>query len=480
MQNHRKASGGTVSEQKEKNYYEMLGISFYASADDIRRAVEGAIRRVEGLGIDPGDPSAAAALAAQKRPFMQAYMTLKDPERRRLYNASLTAKISEAARVASEAKAFATGAHAGNATVGATLPGNPGVVIGANATNNQTSSAPAALGAHESVASPAPKYEAVDLRSSIQQRLKEGEMLPSRERDSLDEPAHLGVRFVAMLIDSAILTSFFFAAIFVLVLKGSASSLSVGFTLLIWLVPLLYYGLCESGKHRSTWGKRWMGLCVYRSDGETPVGFLRAAGRYVLRMVSSILMLGYIIAFFSERKQALHDLASDTVVYQAEDPPAYWILAGIVSVVIVPVALMFLLTKTIGSALNKVGGGYAQLLKDERNDPNRASPSVEEVQLAFRTGLSMQRVLKDYYAVNKRWPQPALRDQLIDQSARPQLLRDHNATLLPEGAFALSLGATAKGTARMIFQPDADGGDVEWDCVPVKIARDAQIAQCRR
>jgi uncharacterized RDD family membrane protein YckC len=469
-----------VSEQKEKNYYEMLGISFYASADDIRRAVEGAIRRVEGFAGDPDDPKAAAALATQKRPFMQAYMTLKDPERRRQYNASLTAKISEAARVASEAKAFATGAQA-NAAAVSTPHANAGVVIGVNVASTAASSASQANSALARAAPPARKYEAVDLRSSMQQRLNEGDVVISSEKETLDEPAHLGVRFVAMLIDSVIAWLLMLVLVIAAVwMKGSSSPAGVGLKLFVLLTPLVYYGLCESGQHRATWGKRWMGLRVYRSDGETPVGFLRAAGRYVLRMVSSILLLGYIVAFFTERKQALHDLASDTVVYQAEDPPAYWILAGIGSVVIVPAAFAFLVTKMVGSMTNALGADYAQLLKDERTDPNRASPSVDEVQLAFRTGLSMQRVLKDYYAANKRWPQPALRDQLIDQSARPQLLRDHNVTLLPEGVFALSLGATAKGTARMIFQPDSDGDDVEWDCVPVKIARDAQIAQCSR
>jgi uncharacterized RDD family membrane protein YckC len=470
----------TVSEEKTKNYYELLGISFYASSDDLRRAVEGALRRTESVGDDPNDPQIAADIAAKKRPIMQAYMTLKDPERRREYNASLTAKISEAARVANDAKAFATGANAGATVVASTSIGNPGVVIGGGASSN-AAKASAAHVTSTPAASAAPKYEAVDLRASIQQRLNQGEVvIDDSVQPAMMGEAHLGVRFVAMLIDSVVVTLFLWATMFVFVLKGGGSSVGVGLTLFVLLTPLVYYSLCESGKHRSTWGKRWMGLRVYRSDGETPVGFLRAAGRYVLRTVSSILLLGYIIAFFTERKQALHDLASDTVVYQADDPPAYWILAGIGSVLIVPAAFAFLATKMIGSALKSVGGAYTQLLKDEQTNPNRASPTVEEVQLAFRTGLSMQRVLKDYYAANKRWPQPALRDQLIDQSARSQLLRDHNVALLPEGAFALSLGATAKGTARMIFQPDSDGDDVEWDCVPVKIARDAQIAQCSR
>ncbi len=463
-------------EQKHKNHYEMLGISFYASNDEIQRAVESALRRTESIGADLNDPTVAGEIAAKKRPIMQAYMTLKDPERRRQYNASLTAKISEAARVVAESKAFATGTAA--ATSQATA--NPGVVIAgavasAGAVNSE-SNAPV----------PPSKYEAVDLRASFQQRANEREAAAGESQQSFDLEALLGVRFVAMMIDLAVITAFYLGCFFILLqFEDSESAVTLFIAKVVLLGgPIAYYMFCESGKHRSTWGKRLMGLRVYRSDGETPVGFLRGAARYVLRIVSSILLLGYIIAFFTERKQALHDLASDTVVFQAKDPPALWWLVGFVSVVILPMVFMHLSEKAKYSALSTSLGMRSQIrvLPDETIDPNRASPTVEEVQLAYSAGLSMQRVLIDYYATNKQWPsgQREQREQLIAQSAQPQLLRDHNVIVSPRGLFALSLGGTAKGTARMFFIPDQRGDSVRWLCVPMNIARKAEIEQCSR
>jgi uncharacterized RDD family membrane protein YckC len=461
-----------VSEPKEKNYYEMLGISFYSSIDDIQRAAENALRRCETIGADPNDPAVAAEIAAKKRPIMMAYATLKDPEKRRLYNASLSAKISEAARVANPlgSSSMSSTSIASNASTATSAAKTVGAL--------QSSPSAAALNATANTTAPTAKYQAPDLRSSIQQRLDEGEVVYSHTNDTLNEPAHLGVRFVAMVIDSVIVTSLWFAIALIAVLKGGGSAPGAGFMVVFWMIPIAYYAICESGKHRSTWGKRWMGLRVCRSDGETSVGLLRAAGRYVLRGVSSIFLLGYIMAFFSERKQALHDLASDTVVFQAEDPPAYWVLAGIASVFVIPIAFALFGAKLARSFVQPLGGQYAQLLKDERTDPSRASPDRDEVQLAYRTGVMLQRVLKERYATDKRWPQPAEREQLIAQSARPQLLVDHNVIVLPEGSFALSLGATAKGTARMIFQAESDSAETEWSCTPVNIAKTSWIEQC--
>lgn len=46
-----------------------------------------------------------------------------------------------------------------------------------------------------------------------------------------------------------------------------------------------------------------------------PVTFGRATGRYFGKILSgAILMIGYIMAAFTERKQALHDMMAGTLV----------------------------------------------------------------------------------------------------------------------------------------------------------------------
>jgi uncharacterized RDD family membrane protein YckC len=55
-------------------------------------------------------------------------------------------------------------------------------------------------------------------------------------------------------------------------------------------------------------------LRVVRADG-SPVGYGLAAGRYLSKILSAlILLIGYIMAAFDEQKRALHDRICDTRV----------------------------------------------------------------------------------------------------------------------------------------------------------------------
>src|SRR3546814_4237002 len=56
------------------------------------------------------------------------------------------------------------------------------------------------------------------------------------------------------------------------------------------------------------------GIKVVRSDGEG-CGFWRGFGRYFGMMLSGLILgIGFLMAAFTERKQALHDMICDTVV----------------------------------------------------------------------------------------------------------------------------------------------------------------------
>jgi uncharacterized RDD family membrane protein YckC len=46
----------------------------------------------------------------------------------------------------------------------------------------------------------------------------------------------------------------------------------------------------------------------------SPISFWRAVGRAAGQFLSSIFFIGYIMAFFTKDKQALHDLMAGTLV----------------------------------------------------------------------------------------------------------------------------------------------------------------------
>src|ERR1700722_4494452 len=81
-------------------------------------------------------------------------------------------------------------------------------------------------------------------------------------------------------------------------------------TILQWL----YFSLMESSAWQATLGKKALGLPVTDLEGRR-ISFGRATGRYFAKIISSlILFIGYIMAGFTEKKQALHDLIAGTLV----------------------------------------------------------------------------------------------------------------------------------------------------------------------
>lgn len=80
------------------------------------------------------------------------------------------------------------------------------------------------------------------------------------------------------------------------------------------VVGFLYFTLMESSKNGATVGKMALGLKVVDAEGNT-LSFGKAALRYVGRIVSMmIFLIGYIMAAFTSRKQALHDMIAGTYV----------------------------------------------------------------------------------------------------------------------------------------------------------------------
>jgi uncharacterized RDD family membrane protein YckC len=76
----------------------------------------------------------------------------------------------------------------------------------------------------------------------------------------------------------------------------------------------LYFSLLESSSWQATLGKKALGLEVTDLAGRR-ISFGRATGRFFAKIISGmILMIGFIMAGFTEKKQALHDILAGTLV----------------------------------------------------------------------------------------------------------------------------------------------------------------------
>jgi uncharacterized RDD family membrane protein YckC len=94
-----------------------------------------------------------------------------------------------------------------------------------------------------------------------------------------------------------------------LISEGDGHRRSTTECILVFAVFCLYSAAMESSKRQATLGKRALGLIVSDSDGNR-----LSFGRALLRAVAQFTVLGYLLAAFSERKQAFHDLIADTEV----------------------------------------------------------------------------------------------------------------------------------------------------------------------
>jgi uncharacterized RDD family membrane protein YckC len=87
------------------------------------------------------------------------------------------------------------------------------------------------------------------------------------------------------------------------------------------VVTWLYHALMESSEWQATLGKKALGLVVTDTAGQ-PVSFGRATGRHFAKIVTNLasfgIGLGYLMAAFTEKKQALHDMLAGCLVLRRD------------------------------------------------------------------------------------------------------------------------------------------------------------------
>ncbi|MEP1273854.1 MAG: RDD family protein, partial [Marinomonas sp.] len=80
----------------------------------------------------------------------------------------------------------------------------------------------------------------------------------------------------------------------------------------------IYFAAMESSQKQATLGKMALGIVVTDEAGGQ-ISFLRATGRYFAKILSAlILLIGFIMVAFTERKQGLHDMLASTLVVKGQ------------------------------------------------------------------------------------------------------------------------------------------------------------------
>jgi uncharacterized RDD family membrane protein YckC len=144
-------------------------------------------------------------------------------------------------------------------------------------------------------------------------------------------PVYAGfwLRTAAFLIDNLIL-----GFVFTIVIASDPAAFIVNFDLnampfkaiprftplgivVVYLIVWIYFTFFEASAWQATPGKRILRLYVTDLGGRrlTPA---RAALRNIARLLSGIVLVGYFLAGFTEKKQALHDIIASCLVLRRQ------------------------------------------------------------------------------------------------------------------------------------------------------------------
>jgi uncharacterized RDD family membrane protein YckC/Tfp pilus assembly major pilin PilA len=132
---------------------------------------------------------------------------------------------------------------------------------------------------------------------------------------------HFGRRVLAFILDVAVL---FGISLVLSVLIRAASNdpqaagwVPIGVLLCFWI----YKAGFESSTRQASLGKRALGLKVTTENGER-IGFGRATARFFAQIFSYMFLgIGYFMAAFTPRRQALHDYIAGTLVTRRDATP---------------------------------------------------------------------------------------------------------------------------------------------------------------
>ena len=143
-------------------------------------------------------------------------------------------------------------------------------------------------------------------------------------------PGGFWIRFIAYLLDAlivsiaaAVIVGIFIAIVLLsdesiddsndsLFIIGSAIVMVLALIVINWL----YEALMTSSPRGATLGKQALGLRIIRADG-AQLSFGRATARHFLKVMITPLVplaIGYLMAAFTARKRALHDVLAETLV----------------------------------------------------------------------------------------------------------------------------------------------------------------------
>ena len=274
-------------------------------------------------------------------------------------------------------------------------------------------------------------------------------------------------RFAALFIDGLIMGVAIMLVSFALIGSIAAGGGSMAYMLLIYVLAFAmsaaYFTLMESSESGATYGKRLLKIRVTDTQGERLTRG-RAFGRWLAHALSNFTFyIGYLIQPFTEKKQALHDLASSTVVISTDGKNKSTGL--IIGLVIGFIFFIFIMGILAAIAIPAYSGYVAKA----------------KVAQAHSKGESATHALDQYFRTHGKFPdtlsEAGVQDAQDPTSASELLYDTQSGQLFIE--FNDKQGAGIAGKHLAYTPTLMIDNTLEWKCSSPDIRTDLLIAQCK-
>ncbi len=227
------------------------------------------------------------------------------------------------------------------------------------------------------------------------------------------------------------------------------------------LVNGAYFAGFHSSAKQATPGKMLFGIRVTDMEGNR-IGIRRAIGRFFATWLSAlILMVGYLMAAFTARKQALHDIVCKTLVVN-RDAEASDIVENNDTM---PVTFGVIVIAVIWCLVPGAGVLAAIAIPAYQDRVARAGLSE-----AVRKAEPFKKEVEE--ALQSRRPIPAGKRTMDSRYVESVVIE-------PSGQVTLNVAKDARG-GQVFFAPlQARGGPVEWRCWSEGLAQSLMSAVCK-
>lgn len=228
------------------------------------------------------------------------------------------------------------------------------------------------------------------------------------------------------------------------------------------IVACAYYASFHSSSWQATPGKKAFGIKVTDYQGGR-IGPGRAIGRYFATWLSFIVLgIGFLMAAFTEKRQALHDMICSTLVVRASAQPSEVVAGGGV----MPVTNGVRVVAIIFCVFPLVGGVLAGISIPAYRDYTLRVKVAEVIGASLPLKDGVERAIYQ----KRAW---------ITGTVPIGSKYASGAQVTPEGEVIVNVNDDISPGGHIRFTPSTAAGRVQWNCTGEHIPKRLLPATCR-